>query len=120
MCKVKRGDGRHRSPRERSKTSHRQERAYNRKVFVFAVYKCEPVPLGVSNGGLCAIQPHLSPKNSNSEVTTMTITDKAIKLFGFENPITITIAVLEEQGKNELAEALFNEVCAYDEEEEDE
>ena len=50
----------------------------------------------------------------------MTTLDKAIELFGFENPITITIAVLEEQGKNELAEALFNEVCAYDEEEEDE
>jgi hypothetical protein len=29
-------------------------------VFVFAVYKCEPVPLGENNGGLCAIQPHLS------------------------------------------------------------
>lgn len=50
----------------------------------------------------------------------MTTLDKAIHEFGFENPITITIAVLEEEGKNELAEALFNEVCAYDEEEEDE
>ena len=39
----------------------------------------------------------------------MTITDKAIKMFGFENPITITIAVLEEQGKHELAEQLFEE-----------
>lgn len=39
----------------------------------------------------------------------MTTTDKAIKLFGFENPITITIAVLEEQGKTDLAEQLFEE-----------
>ena len=39
----------------------------------------------------------------------MTITDKAIKTFGFENPITITIAVLEEQGKTDLAEQLFEE-----------
>ena len=39
----------------------------------------------------------------------MTITDKAIKMFGFENPITITIAVLEEQGKTDLADQLFEE-----------
>jgi hypothetical protein len=39
----------------------------------------------------------------------MTTTDKAIKMFGFENPITITIAVLEEQGKTDLAEQLFEE-----------
>lgn len=39
----------------------------------------------------------------------MTTTDKAIKLFGFESPITITIASLEEQGKHELAEQLFEE-----------
>ena len=39
----------------------------------------------------------------------MTTTDKAIRAFGFENPITITIAVLEEQGKHELAEQLFEE-----------
>ena len=39
----------------------------------------------------------------------MTTTDKAIKTFGFENPITITIAVLEEIGKTELAEQLFEE-----------
>ena len=39
----------------------------------------------------------------------MTTTDKAIKLFGFENPITIIIAFLEEQGKHELAEQLFEE-----------
>jgi hypothetical protein len=41
----------------------------------------------------------------------MTTLDKAIELFGFENPITITIAVLEEQGKTKLAEQLFEE-CA--------
>lgn len=35
--------------------------------------------------------------------------DKAIRAFGFEHPITITIAVLEEQGKTELAEQLFEE-----------
>ena len=39
---------------------------------------------------------------------TMTTLDKAIQEFGFENPITITIAVLEEQGKHGLAEALWN------------
>lgn len=36
-----------------------------------------------------------------------TYTDKAIKIFGFEDPRTITIAVLEEEGRNELAEKLF-------------
>jgi hypothetical protein len=41
----------------------------------------------------------------------MTTLDKAIKLFGFENPITVTIAVLEEQGKTKLADQLFEE-CA--------
>ena len=35
--------------------------------------------------------------------------DKAIKSFGFEHPITITIAFLEEQGKTELAKELFEE-----------
>ena len=39
----------------------------------------------------------------------MTTTDKAIKVFGFENPITITIAALEELSKHELAEQLFEE-----------
>ena len=39
----------------------------------------------------------------------MTTLDKAIKSFGFEHPITITIAFLEEQGKHELAEQLFEE-----------
>ena len=37
----------------------------------------------------------------------MTYTDKAIQTFGFEDARTITIAVLEEQGKTELAEKLF-------------
>lgn len=35
--------------------------------------------------------------------------NKAIKTFGFEHPITITIAFLEEQGKTDLAEQLFEE-----------
>lgn len=39
----------------------------------------------------------------------MTTTDKAIKAFGSDSPITITIAVLEEQGKTDLAEQLFEE-----------
>ena len=39
----------------------------------------------------------------------MTTLDKAIQTFGFENPITITIAVFEEQGKTDLAEQLFEE-----------
>jgi hypothetical protein len=43
----------------------------------------------------------------------MTTLDKAIELFGFENPITITIAVLAEQGKHEMAEQLFEE-CSKD------
>ena len=46
----------------------------------------------------------------------MTTLDKAIQTFGFENPITITIATLEEQGKHELAERLYDECAkeAYD------
>jgi hypothetical protein len=39
----------------------------------------------------------------------MTYTEKAIKTFGFENPITIAIATLEEQGQHDLAEQLFKE-----------
>jgi hypothetical protein len=58
----------------------------------------------------------------------MTTLDKAIQLFGFENPITITVAVLEEQGKTDLAERLFEECkelahphwCEDDEDEWDE
>lgn len=46
----------------------------------------------------------------------MTTLDKAIRIFGFENPITITIAVLEEQGKTELAEELFATITANEEE----
>lgn len=46
------------------------------------------------------------------EVNTMTTLDKAIKIFGFENPITITIAVLEEQGKTELAEELLDTILS--------
>lgn len=38
-----------------------------------------------------------------------TILDKAIKSFGFENPITITIALLIEQGRTELAKRLYGE-----------
>ena len=48
----------------------------------------------------------------------MTTTDKAIKTFGFENPITITIAVLEEQGKTDLAEQLWDTLTEEEEEEE--
>ena len=46
----------------------------------------------------------------------MTILNKAIRRFGFESPITITIAVLEEQGKTELAEELFATITANEEE----
>lgn len=51
----------------------------------------------------------------------MTTLDKAVQTFGFENPITITIAVLAEQGKHELAEQLFEECTkeVYDEDFED-
>lgn len=38
---------------------------------------------------------------------TNTYTAKAITEYGFEDARTITLAVLEEQGKNELAEALW-------------
>lgn len=49
----------------------------------------------------------------------MTTLDKAIQAFGFENPITTTIAILEEQGKHELAEALWKVVTNYEEYEDD-
>ena len=39
---------------------------------------------------------------------TNTYTKKAITEYGFEDARTITIAVLEEQGKNGLAEALWD------------
>ena len=45
----------------------------------------------------------------------MTITNKAIRTFGFEDARTITIAFLEEQGKHELAEDLFK-ILTNDEE----
>ena len=37
----------------------------------------------------------------------MNVCDKAIQTFGFEDARTITICVLAEQGKVELAEQLF-------------
>lgn len=46
----------------------------------------------------------------------MTALDRAIQTFGFENPITITIAVLEEQGKTKLAEQLWETLTAEDDE----
>ena len=39
----------------------------------------------------------------------MITTDKTIKMFGAENPITIAIALLEELGKADLAKQLFEE-----------
>jgi hypothetical protein len=49
--------------------------------------------------------------STEREVNIMSTLDKAIRIFGFENPITITIAVLEEQGKTGLAKALLYEVA---------
>lgn len=40
-------------------------------------------------------------------MTQTTYTDKAIKEYGFEDARTIVFAVLEEQGKNELAKELW-------------
>lgn len=37
----------------------------------------------------------------------MTILDKAIQEYGFEDARTITIAILEDQGKTELAKDLW-------------
>ena len=50
----------------------------------------------------------------------MTTLDKAIRTLGFENPITITIAVLEEQGRHELAAQLWEEITQGADLEEDE
>ena len=50
----------------------------------------------------------------------MTTLDKAIHTLGFENPITIAIAVLEEQGKHELAAQLWEEITQGEDLEEDE
>ena len=47
----------------------------------------------------------------------MTTLDKAINYFGFEDPRTITIAVLEEQGHTKLAEDLW-ETLTEDEDDE--
>ena len=44
----------------------------------------------------------------------MTTLDKAIQRFGFEDARTITIAVLEEQGKTELAEELWEILTEWD------
>ena len=41
----------------------------------------------------------------------MTTLDKTIEMFGFECPITIAVATLEEQGRHELARKLY-EQCA--------
>lgn len=49
----------------------------------------------------------------------MTTLDKAIRTFGFEDVRTITIAVLEEQGKTELAEQLFKTLTDDEEYEDD-
>lgn len=49
----------------------------------------------------------------------MTTLDKAIRNFGFEDPRTITIAFLEETGKHQLAEDLY-EVLTVNEDDEDE
>lgn len=46
----------------------------------------------------------------------MTCTNKAIQTFGFEDVRTITIAILEEQGKTELAEKLFRILTEEEEE----
>ena len=50
----------------------------------------------------------------------MTTLDKAIRNFGFEDPRTITIAFLEQSGKSQLAEELYEVLTADDDEDEDE
>ena len=49
----------------------------------------------------------------------MTLLEKAIKTFGFEDARTIVIATLIDEGKGELAELLYDE-CAPSEEEDEE
>jgi hypothetical protein len=61
--KVRDGNGKNRSPRERCKTSSRWP---DRKVCRFAVYKCEPEPFSWRNDGLCLLQ---SKKNSKYPLT---------------------------------------------------
>jgi hypothetical protein len=46
-------------------------------------------------------------KRNESEENTMDIREKAVQTFGFEDCRTITICVLVEQGRNDLAEQLF-------------
>lgn len=46
-------------------------------------------------------------KRNESEENKMDIREKAIQTFGFEDCRTITICVLVEQGRNDLAEQLF-------------
>ncbi len=46
-------------------------------------------------------------KRNKSEENKMDIREKAIQTFGFEDARTITICVLFEQGKTDLAEQLF-------------
>lgn len=50
----------------------------------------------------------------------MKITMEAIRHFGHEDPITIAIATLEAQGKEELAAALLERVLPDKEEDPDE
>ena len=50
----------------------------------------------------------------------MKITMEAIRHFGHEDPITIAIATLEAQGKEELAAALLARVLPDEEEDPDE
>jgi hypothetical protein len=49
----------------------------------------------------------------------MTTLDKAVRTFGFEDARTITIAFLEEQGKTDLAEKLWETLTADEEYEDD-
>jgi hypothetical protein len=47
-------------------------------------------------------------KRNESEENTMDIRDLAVQTFGFEDARTITICVLVEQGRNDLAGELFD------------
>ena len=46
-------------------------------------------------------------EQKQKEVHKMMTLDKAIRKWGFEDPRTITIAVLEENGRSDLAVELF-------------
>ena len=50
---------------------------------------------------------------------TNTYTDKAIRKYGFEDPRTITFAILEEKGNIELAKALWETLNQEEEYEDD-